>query len=376
MNFDDCFIKSASVAKCLSGRGIDGEDITCGIPDIEFSKNRAAKISLKNWLTKTSPKPEYILGPVSLSRHTMINDDGVSTYVYVFGELHDQKPNCEGENSMEIQDFLMNVIDSSPVFLDVFLEIPHDTDLYEGLDSEWSYLTKIYKKLKEYIPSKSSKSIGYPRIDNTRIHGVDIRPRGESLLNRFTEYLTILARENVKITTNEINVISRYLLPLISDTELEIGQYIKKYFITDVVQKEIERLPEDLRDELLKNFEIFEPAIDEYRQNLRFLIQYKREKHILVYSLLQYIVPLSSFGVDIYLMARMFKVFNTTDQPSGPKNIIVYSGEHHANVYRNLLDEMHFTTTDLCRDEDLDGCIHLDTFEAYPLFGVENCSFV
>jgi len=384
MTFDACFLKTGTISDCLSKNGRNGEDITCDHKDVDFVLNSAARTSLHNWLTKTPPTPEYISGPATMTKHTYTDKDNITSYVYIIGELHGEKNDCsmlpsEGKNpdkTMEIQDFLSALIETSPVFLDLFVELPHDTSAFTHDDNDFSYITKIYNKLKDHIPPIKGTQRPYRRIDNARIHAIDVRPNSDDFLDKFIDYLVEVSKR--EITGKDEEHISETVGKILADTNMKIGEYIQKYLITKRVRKDLDKLTERQREWLLDAIEIFGPKIHEKRVELYMLMRQGVPVDEIVRTLLVILIPISAYKVDIYLMSRMFKTFRTENEPNSPFNSVIYVGNKHANVYRVLFSEMGYEVQSM-RKADLDRhiirCLHVDTEKAYPFFDVSPCAF-
>jgi hypothetical protein len=384
MTFDTCFLKTGTVANCLTGNGENGEDITCDTENIDFVLNPASRTSLTNWLTKVPPTPTYISGPMTLTRHTFDFAENVSSYVYIFGERHGYENSCKDlpsnrKNSvktMEIQDFLINLAKTSPVFLDIFIELSQGPQKYSSQQSE-IFMVKIYEMLKNHIPPiKGTQNPDYERINNVRIHAIDIRHRSKSLINNLQKYISKVIASK-KISSENVDYVSKILTGIISDNYMKIDDFIQKYLIDDLVRKELDRL-ENGEDLLHSVKMLFGSDIEKERKILSSMLRFGMPSDIKSMALIRStIVPLYSYSTDIYLLARMFKTFKTSNELSIPMNIIIYAGEHHANVYRSFLDSIEYKSQNLDNDYGREGkmerCLHVNTKIAYPLFGVSPC---
>lgn len=85
--------------------------------------------------------------------------------------------------------------------------------------------------------------------------------------------------------------------------------------------------------------------------------------------------------MDIYLLARIFRKFKQSDQfkkfgdDQSPKNILIYTGHAHADVYRKILESLGFITTVKIRDSNEEKeqsfqCLSLNS-SLFPFFNKE-----
>ena len=86
-------------------------------------------------------------------------------------------------------------------------------------------------------------------------------------------------------------------------------------------------------------------------------------------------IHLASIFLDLYQLARIFKVFNTNDSrfSSEPKNIISYAGDNHSDFLRSALDTLGFELvteekSSLIRCLDV---INFDPFFSKPIESIE-----
>ena len=94
------------------------------------------------------------------------------------------------------------------------------------------------------------------------------------------------------------------------------------------------------------------------------------------------LIIMNSFTMDFYLLCRLFRNFNvksTDQQPSKPRNVIIYAGDAHSQRYRSVLRSMGFKMerfTTVNEEEIISkshhgvipkGCLSLENFPS-PLF--------
>lgn len=406
-------------------------------------ENRAAIKSLTNWLTKKLPTPKYISGPVSFTKHTRIKN-GETFYVYVIGDDHGLSGNCADwnddlqrnnlgspydllqENHFTIDDFLQDVVEKSPVFLDVFLEEP-----FEGWDSKSAidcFLSRTCNRLDVYLPTRDRGRI--VEQDNVRIHAIDIRNRDVSGLNQFCGHGQIqqaLTNPNfgpedlphgfLDIVTKIAQLGEKFVFPeIVGDTSYDrntkiIEDFIKTYVISEgtKVKKDYEKLlpyhQHKIIETITMNQRIRNLIIDFIRSSIYNLQGYNND----VYGIDDLYIDIcnSSFyinalAMDIYTISRMFKRFKEGGGIVFPHNSIIYVGDDHAENCRDFLSSFEFSKTILhdrsnrlinCQniksiDVDLDNydgdrddagnclnvypkrCIKIKENLAYPMFGV------
>ena len=139
-NTNICKSLSPTVQKILREiASKNAKNITANIPLIKL---------VNNLYTISPPTPDYISGPYTLSYHY---SKKYHKAIYVFGEAHGIKNNCNDfpqfrKNSMKIDDFLSMVFDSTPVFIDFYMEI-WSTPYNPTVSDNSSYLNRIRRTI-------------------------------------------------------------------------------------------------------------------------------------------------------------------------------------------------------------------------------------
>lgn len=431
-----CLQKYASVSPCITERNIRNCDF-----ELNFELKEPSKTSFLNWKYGKMPQPTHISGPITLTRHRLKNDRG-SFDVYIFGEFHGQDSTCENWNefmeendpvglinthSMSIIDFIHQIIDNTPVFLDVFVEQVRRTELWRKKSKEWfetrakskALIVQLRDSLEEYIPKKKEK--GFTRIlQNVRIHEIDVR--NFAPVQHFTYF------ENISLTELETSEELRHefieqLKSLVLWQHKDIREFIHKFYLENsIIGKEYNKLTKKRQIEILTIFvDIFVDEVikkNEFADVENALNEYYTERvndewqsFFKLYSFFK-LNTTGLFGLymDMYFVTRFFKGFDTTTDPKFPYNSIIYVGNFHAENYRRIFDKLGFTNENLALNYDSfftdlllteedcvdikeryfiacekrgdenspykifpKRCLQLNTKKAYPFFGVYAC---
>jgi hypothetical protein len=418
--------------ECLKRNNLIKDSIPKNVYD-SLIQNAQMNRSFMNWLEKIPPTPSYLSGPFTLTKHThSANEENgwiSNFYVYVFGERHGEK-GCDEWNDflkqrgsekrikieskiMGIHDFLREIADTSPVFLDIFIEMERksrrkERELEErGMEYVHRYnigkIREIFEGRMSYI---DDKNIEFEHMENVRVHAIDERTRHiGGFLDEF--YNTNFSKESLKnalIAEKFINTIQMQLS--VKDSE----EFIKKFYMNDrLIEKEFGRLNDKYKKIIFdyitdswreENFEIFTKS-KEYIMDYRNIEDYLNvEKMFELYDKFYHVaVSLMGMHVDIYFLSRFLKGFNSETRTRFPYNSIVYAGDIHSQNYRKFLTKLGFTEESLAIDDFISGatyllrtdkevviknmekdgtftmrsagCLHVDEKKAYPMFDVE-----
>lgn len=416
-NPDECFIKTGTLVGCVG---------KCDEEELLKLQTESARQSMKNWINGGLKNPKYINGPFSFTKHTK-NENGITRYVYVFGEHHTKSANCEewkdittdyhgnssfgpkDEEIMDISDFLVNLIENTPVFLDVFLEMSRNV-MKGGMDC---YLRDAEYVLKDYI---SVNGIRKPlkQRSNVRVHSIDVRLDDDTQIG-LCKYSMSTKQHDIPEILKKIKKIydlSRKIYNNYDDDNIvwsTIVEFINKFMIVGNVKKEFDKTTREYKDfiyKILTNEGYFRNEILNVLERIR--IGYS-ELNTSIENIIHFIysemMPIDVLSMDIYTISRMFKGFRTENKPDNPflpYNSIIYAGNYHANNYRRIFELMGFDSTDLhtfgngmpsyeylintqishkfivSEKEQVvhtpQNCAIVNVDEAYPLFGVQPCN--
>ncbi len=416
----NCFENSEKLTDCMRGGKIKCEHIHESFLELfedAIGKNIAAKRSFINWLEKTPPTPSYLSGPLTLTKHTFKADTkkGWSSdfCVYIFGERHGERGckewkeyiklhgvNDELEKTMEIQDFLLEVADTSPVFLDIFIEMQRPSKKYEKFleetDTMYGYkyfihkIRNIFRQKMAYIDDKTIK---FERMENVRVHAIDERHvHTGGFLWEF--YDTNFKAENLddkEVAQKFINSIGEFML-----NKFDPKKFITNYYLNDkIIAKELFKLDDIQRKNVLdyiiesweeRNETVFYGAQSYFKHHMRLSNPLDKTEMINLYNYFSSTRMLFMvLHVDIYFLSRFLKGFDSMIEPHFPYNSIVYTGYEHSTRYRNFFSKLGFTSENLTQDnfvkinDDFEihssECMKINEKKMYPMFGVKSCGY-
>ena len=345
-----------------------------------------------------------ITGPISLSMQT---SDLYQKTIFVFGEKHTLSGICHNvyyHKKIAIEDFLDNTLVANPSkVIDIFLEYPHYSNDNSGHRMTTGNIDRIAKKFKDCALRQSGTC---PK--NVRVHNVDVRQTlltetkettgsggfgeakettgfggfGETKETKETAPLVTMGRlidEFSWLSDAETWKDNDYVLKLVDDAQ----QRIKYLFTLQInssdeisfelgfeqtkVLKQIGYLPKDLQRLLLTYFigiskeyglkwsdliSAFE-ALENIKTNFRAVSVTKSTA--ILQTVADKIVDYAVSYVDMYIIARMFRVFS---DGTSAKNIIIYAGDYHAEIIRRFLELIGFNM-DFFRYSQ-DGCVGSD----------------
>ena len=356
-------------------------------PSISNKLNKTYIQLIYNLYNKTPPKAKYITGPFSLTKHSSKKYD---KQIYIFGESHGNEEQCDEKvtDLYNISDYLKEIFDTSPVFIDFYLEYKmfpkyYHADKYidnsqlmyyiwklvddcmdpEGRKSKcpWNNIRSHFVDRRDYKGTKSSqigKLVQAARHmkDYTDIFKVlydtmnelDLIASFKDDINKITDYAYNLAI-NIDIRKNErLDIPIEVLGPIFK-------KYIKKLFeieISPTLSFDIEQL--------------FLRRNTGYRK-MDFL-ENPKTKTIFI-NIMKSLLVINSVILDFYLLKRIFKTFRDTglNQPKITRNNIVYTGDSHSIMLRNVLNDLGFTQDETAKYSGKQRCLYMNGINQ-PLF--------
>lgn len=293
-----------------------------------------------NHFTKTIPRYEYLSGTSGI--YYMTNG---TKKIYLIGDIHNTIGECTSDKEpIRVNDWIHNILDTSDVFIDFFLEIDENNP---GFLSKAKYATNIQRDI-EIIkwfgkrPDTLSKSIAEHYncfklndkrciYNNARIHFSDIR---------------------------------RYILEIYQNTryktDLTDDQLFEYLMSSPRIASQYNHVPEHIRDKIISFIKLVYNTPNDN--------------------------PYYAWVMDLYLLLRLFRTFDKGSLPRTIDNSIIYTGHSHILYYIIFLESIGFTikqefsNTPITRNikEILDEkiqfpnsnlqCINISKL-SYPLFG-------
>lgn len=341
--------------KMIKGQYVDGKENVIQLMYNHFYKNK--------------PIAYYLSGPMSLTLHY---SKKYNKTIYVFGEYHGLDMNC-GEMYYDIVKYLTEILDSTDVFIDVFMEFTenkpfhyiHNSDIDESVKI-WNNRKYIYlQRLKYWFGSCLYQHDSCKWKNISRIHNLDIRAYDihKNRIGVLYDILTDVDPYNIpEDVMDKINNIISYSLD-------EWVQYVKGSF-PPVVNKEMGKT--NIQKDILHQWynSIININVVEAWENLHELVEMSDISDSEKLSTVKMLLTMSEVVItDIYAVSRMFKQFDvgTNDQPHDAKNIIVYAGDAHSSNYRLLLDMLGFEKIDAA-EKKYKRCLDMVEFPQ-PFFG-------
>ena len=344
-------------------------------------KNNVLRNLIKNLFNFKSIDVNYLNGTGELYYFT--KDD---MKIYLFADQTHDLIGCKNTINtyyMNIQNYLQYILKNSSCFIDLYLELPlFETRKY----SAFGPLHHLHNKFIECFSTINQCNL------NGRLHQIDIR----TLCSKYTyppflNMINIIFNHNsdfFKQPTYIEQLLNPFHQPIIDKLcEITTLDDLISILITDihnftVLQKEFEKSFLD-KNELIEwvthqlrrstvnhiihttsNFEIIK----------QWFIELKKTKKITSFIILHYYIVnrilqnLATCYIDLYTLARMFKIFNIKDyvhHPSKITNIIYVGGSYHTNVLKDYLTDHHFTLETVIYSDEV-NCLPIK--QIHPLF--------
>ncbi len=308
-------------------------------------KNIPSRIVI-NHFTQQYPQPAILQGPTQID-YLIGNTDNGTMRVYNLHDSHIRPKKCK-KGAMKADEWIIRVLKSSDTFVDVFIETPPPIKTFFGEEyEEEEYelrpgaLSDLIKELNKCV--KQGENCPAP---NSRIHGVDVRQIGKLLRKQITKAYPDPETSDVTFDEAVIDVI---------DTSVSIFASIK-------MQKQIQGLPKCA----------FKKLVGKFRGNLRdCLLDINAPEISYDDRITSLVMCIGGVLMDIYLMGRLFKTFDTTKergQPTYVSNAIIYTGLSHSIEYRDVLESCGFKVVFENRSSGFkDQCVDISEMP-YPLF--------
>ena len=349
-----------------------------------FQTNNQKKVLCKlidNHKKKKKPQPDFIGGPANLSCHW---SEKYNKMIYIFGEKHTNKRNCDvfpaskplplGQKKMNIEDFMLELYKTTDCFFDFYFERISAQNTKSERDFNLSEINK-----------KFLGCITYEKRNNTdckltRTHYFNSNELEFSYNSKLSFTVSDIINQSVKESEikDTINIylkkgphktygiVKEELYNLIQTSNSEkIKEYWRDQIYENIyVNHELSRLDDTIADKIRNYVDIrinnfVDSQLDYWKTLISFLTPTENEietnpsKYLeKIYYLFKSFYVILQNITDVYMFARMFKVYNLErlpyegatkyDQPRDSHNIIIYAGDFHSQLYRNFFSYIGF----------------------------------
>lgn len=299
--------------------------------------------------------------------------------ILLLGETHVVRLLCnpktlKQQNIFEVQDWFVQISKNSPSCIDIFTESPYKQDLNSSLECK----SKTIKGYKSPLDAVICKMDNLQKTNNLpkylRYHNIDTRGYGGYssmiLLDfhfRDHKMPKLSQKAQVQIEQSKKTILS-YLLSIDTSKhpQLVYRNYIK--YMLKLVGHNFNILDVNEMDEwenryfkyINKGLSKMDKDIDKTRF-LNVLLEIYMEEFDIYTSLLN--IPM-----DLYCLIRLFIKFDETKLKRGPQscdnlsinNVIIYTGDNHARLYRLFLEKYFNTQPKLTIQNKKTQCILLN----------------
>jgi hypothetical protein len=297
----------------------------------------------------SSKEKLLINGPRTLTVH---EDYERGIKLYIFGEMHGKENSCPyNKTSIDINDYLTKVFESTEVEIDFYLESFYHT-------KESDYRTFYFQKDRNYDNDTSymyrlrrSQCMIYDHMPMVISHHVDPRDNNSTLFDKLRDarsienIFEIVKRIHEKMET--LHMYKSYVLSILRDKNNIIGKEVSGSYMKNKIEDFIIRKLNNPYNIYYKAFKKIstEESIVKVTEKAKF----GEDPSIVYKNLREYSVVLGMWEFDAYTLAKMFKLFEPEDIYSDvvmyPKNIIFYGGDNHSKIIREFLEENEFIAT-------------------------------
>jgi len=346
---------------------------------------------IQNKQDKLYPKSLYLGGPSEIE---VLKSTKYGKNIYCFGEAHSSKTDCPPEQTtVPIEDFLPDLVNTTPKFLDIFIEANFPTTKgeftnpiqrnYFETDLDYMYrLNQIKNHPNNFVPfssgllggrmmalklsfltclNKTTRAAEECRL--ARVHYTDSRcDENVNYYDPVNKFMDDLSKFDKEIKQGDKNVVTKDFISkhneeieLLSDNSTAKNFLLGAFFNTKL-QKELRK--SYLSEEIMEFYQKFATnQIDKALQGDLVTDYFKRLKsrrkiddQCKILSALSEVLPtiflnLTAAIVDIYTLARIFKIVDKPkDEPSQPRNIILYFGKYHILKMKEFLKSIGFET--------------------------------
>lgn len=323
--------------------------------DIPGNPRTTLMTLIYNHFSVKKPVAEILAGPLKVIK---MWSPEYNKIIYLFGELHSLKVDCK--NYTLVENYFYDLINTTDVFIDLFLEIPAYTGI--GYDKPLDDLildTRLVKMLKRFGKCVEYRNRGDVLCKLARVHYFDIRKHGSGV-NDISYFRSTIRNLFLRRGQNKRDVLGNILKDKrVMKTLKNMGnpnfseylEYVKSQIYTNTfVKKELDR--SYMKQEIINYMEYYitlQAKVD--HKNFVALVhtiftnKSERSFSIALKKFLNLTVRFNSYLPDIYTLSRIFKNFNVeNDEPKSPSNVIVYGGYNHMKNLHNFLKNTGFQT--------------------------------
>ena len=347
----------------------------------DFTQRKVLFQLIDNHENNKKPQPDFIGGPANLSCHW---SEKYNKMIYIFGEKHTNKRNCDvfpaskplplGQKKMNIEDFMLELYKTTDCFFDFYFERISAQNTKSERDFNLSEINK-----------KFLGCITYEKRNNTdckltRTHYFNSNELEFSYNSKLSFTVSDIINQSVKESEikDTINIylkkgphktygiVKEELYNLIQTSNSEkIKEYWRDQIYENIyVNHELSRLDDTIADKIRNYVDIrinnfVDSQLDYWKTLISFLTPTENEietnpsKYLeKIYYLFKSFYVILQNITDVYMFARMFKVYNLErlpyegatkyDQPRDSHNIIIYASYERSRLYRDFLNFMDF----------------------------------
>lgn len=344
------------------------------------------------------PVSDYITGPGTISKY---ESPEYNKIIYLFGENDHSnttgcvnasklgKLNLYGKKNMSIEKYITELIKTSPVFIDFYVEFGIMLDKVEHVTTSsgqtlWDMLTKMkgcFGPLQDrHCPynvrmhSVNARSILSKRYSNSKFISMDndlrmlvlFKKHGykdyisiENFQTKYKKEIAILSniknnKELIKIVYNIINK-NKLIIKELKRSTLPEDKIIK-FFLFTYLEGALAKIPF---------------AVCKIRRWFSLLKKSQKIWPDDISSVSYIITVITAVVMDVYSAARMFKIFQekkSNNYPKEPHNIIYYAGTGHTIPMARFLEKLNFQRTEHS-DIDVLSCTSMKGIKQ-PLFSL------
>jgi hypothetical protein len=301
------------------------------------------------------PHPIYLGGPTNLSYQKNLEKN-----IYIFGEKHSENIDCPiDKKSMNIENYLLKLIQTTDCFLDIFIELPP----FSKTSGEYPVILKkrwnnrLGNLLKNLYPCIELNTRNLQQCKLTRIHYIDIRQKYDPII---LDYVESFINNPNQFKKNYPKYIEQ-IFNIFSSENLQdhINFWHNQVDSCYAIQKQLNKINPIIKHQIE---EYYKGLITYYiKKNYKNIISITQNiltntdrTFYLNQDLYYEIIGISSVLVDIYTMARIFKNYTPPI-----RNVIIYAGNGHANHYREFLKYIGFNTEYFMINENYNNCLEV-----------------
>lgn len=263
-------------------------------------------------------------------------------------------------NVIDIDEFInIELNRDKSIYIDFFLETKYKTKIDDCKDirSGNSYNLDMFDmKYKDCLCPSKIKCL----YKNIRFHYIDIRFNQNIFLNKLRESIF---SDNFVSKLNEIFKTPESIEYKNLKNKKDFLEYGLKEYSKSKLLKQYENIPyPEVKIKLLEFLNKYLDKVDlndiTYTNIMKIILNKNLTEKDHEKLKLNFIIYLTGF-MDMYTLSRIFRKFKQQENiySEEPKNIIIFSGNAHANNYRSILNDLGFTNN-IYRDNK-DNCIKI-----------------